>query len=73
MPDCLGLTSPKVSRDPVDEVRMKVGSTNVAKKKVMLDGVESFADVDGDGGRTHGRLPLIEANSDAVGEREKGS
>ena len=51
---------------------MKVGCADVSKKKMVLDGVEGLADVDGDSGRTHGWLLRIEADCNTVGKREKG-
>ena len=72
MPDRLGLTSPKVGRGPVDEVGVKIGVADVSKKKMVLDGVEGFADVDGDGGCPHGRLLFVETDGDSIGERKKG-
>ena len=71
LPDCLSLPATKIGSSPVDEIRMQISRADVADKIVMTDAVERLANVDGDGGCTHGRLLLVEARRDTMGEWEE--
>ena len=67
------LMAAKVRGRPSNEIRMEICRGNGVQEKRMVDHLEGFADVDGDGCCSKRRLSLVESRSDLVDEREQGS
>ena len=67
------LPPPQIGGHPTHERRKEIGVEDGIKEKCVVDDIERFANVYGDGRGTLRRLPLIESIGNSRRSRKKGS
>lgn len=70
--ESLCLSSSKVVRHPSQDWRRKGGGRELVKEEVMVDGVESRAQVQRCYHGSPGRFPLVQAGRDVMREKSEG-